>query len=80
LAHEVGHLRAPGATEAEVECRAVQEARGVARSLGASAAEADRLVRTYWRDVYPRIDSLYHSTQCHPGGYLDLDPANPRWP
>jgi hypothetical protein len=80
LAHEVGHLRAPAAAEAEVECRAVQEARGVARSLGASADEADELVRTYWSDVYPDVDQLYHSTECRPGGYLDLDPDNPQWP
>lgn len=80
LAHEIGHLRAQAAAEAEVECRAVQEARGLARRLGADAAEADALVRLYWRDVYPSNDALYHSTQCHPGGYLDLDPADPRWP
>jgi hypothetical protein len=80
LAHEIGHLRAPAADEAEVECRAVQEARGVARSLGASAEEADELVRTYWDEVYPNVDDLYQSTECHPGGYLDLEPSNPRWP
>jgi hypothetical protein len=80
LAHEVGHLRASSAAEAEVECRAIQEARGLARRLGADAAEADELVELYWKDVYPDTDALYHSTQCHPGGYLDLDPANPRWP
>jgi hypothetical protein len=80
LAHEVGHLRASSAAEAEVECRAMQEARGLARKLGADAAEADALVELYLKDVYPETDALYHSTQCHPGGYLDLDPASPRWP
>jgi hypothetical protein len=80
LAHEVGHLRAPGGAEAEVECRAVQEARGLAVELGATAAEADELVDLYWREVYPEADEIYRSTQCHPGGYLDLDPAAPRWP
>jgi hypothetical protein len=80
LAHEVGHLRAPSSGEAEVECRAVQEARALAVELGATAAEADELVDLYWREVYPDTDGIYHSTQCHPGGYLDLDPADPRWP
>jgi hypothetical protein len=80
LAHEVGHLRSTSAAEAEVECRAIQEARALAQKLGADAAEADALVEFYLEQVYPETDALYHSTQCHPGGYLDLDPANPRWP
>jgi hypothetical protein len=80
LAHEVAHLRAGRATEAEVECSAIQEARGLARRLGADAAEADELVDLYWEEVYPATDLLYHSPQCYSGGYLDLDPADPRWP
>lgn len=80
LAHEVGHLRANAAAEAEVECRAIQESRGLARQLGANAAEADELVDLYLREVLPESDSVYRSPDCRPGGYLDLDPADPEWP
>jgi hypothetical protein len=80
LAHEIGHLRANAAAEAEVECRAIQEARGLARKLGADAALADELVDLYLREVLPEADSVYRTPECRPGGYLDLDPADPEWP
>lgn len=80
LVHEIVHLRAESAAEAEVECRAVQEARAAARALGADAAYAGELVGVYWRDVYPENDALYRSAECRPGGYLDSDPTDPAWP
>jgi hypothetical protein len=80
LVHEVVHLRAESAPEEEVECRALQEARAAARALGADADYAGELVELYWREVYPENDSVYRSSYCRPGGYLDFDPADPRWP
>jgi hypothetical protein len=80
LVHEIVHLRAESAAEAEVECRAIQEARAAAQSLGADADYAGELVELYWDEVYGENDPVYYSSDCRAGGYLDLDPADPRWP
>jgi hypothetical protein len=80
LVHEIVHLRAESAAEGEVECRAIQEARGAAQSLGADADYAAELVELYWDEVYGENDRVYYDAECRPGGYLDLDPADPRWP
>jgi hypothetical protein len=80
LVHEIVHLRAESAAEAEVECRAIQEARAAAVSLGADADYAGELVELYWDEVYGENDPVYYSSECRAGGYLDLDTADPRWP
>ena len=80
LVHEIIHLRAESAPEDEVECRAIQEARAAAASLGVDADYAGELVELYWDEVYGENDRVYFSEDCRAGGFLDLDPADPRWP
>jgi hypothetical protein len=62
------------------ECRAMQEIRPTGEALGLDAETARRLSRLFWTDVYPREDAKYRSSDCRPGGKLDLDPADPAWP
>jgi hypothetical protein len=78
LAHEAQHLVAVG-SEAEVECAAMQDARGVARQLGAEGSYAARLAALYWREVYPLNTAEYRSPECKPGGALDYSPGG-AWP
>jgi hypothetical protein len=81
LAHESNHLAGSraGATEADVECNALQTARRAARLLGAGPALAARIARTDWIEVYPQQPAGYRSPHCRPGGKLDLHPGG-SWP
>ena len=76
LAHESYHL-AGVRNEAVTECYALQGVPFVARSLGATADQAEAL---FWitagrvRDAMPRE---YWTRDCYEGGPLDLRPSTP---
>ena len=80
LAHEIAHLDDGDLGEAEAECAAVQRLAWTARQLGASAAYARGLARTYWREWYPENDEEYLSDECRDGGGLDEHPGTSVWP
>lgn len=80
LAHEAIHVRAPGATEAETECYALQEIRRVAQALGATPAYAGGLAHLAWTEVYQLGDEVYWTPACRSGGPLDVDPERRAWP
>jgi hypothetical protein len=80
LAHEAVHVRAPGLSEAEVECAALQEVRRTARALGATRDYADRLAEFVWERIYPENSPEYFTRACRDGGPLDANPASPVWP
>ncbi len=79
LAHEAEHARGVS-REPVAECYGAQRVRRVAIALGADAAYADALAEAYWRDVYPVAPPAYRSSECRPGGGLDLAPRSPAWP
>jgi len=81
LAHESNHLAGSraGATEAGVECNALQTVRRAALLLGADPALAASVARVDWREVYPQQPAGYRSAGCRPGGKLDLHPGG-SWP
>jgi hypothetical protein len=64
FAHEIQHLVAPDADEAETECGARHTLVRTARRLGATAAEAARFAALYRSDLYPNLDSEYRSDRC----------------
>jgi hypothetical protein len=70
LAHESFHLRGIK-NEAVTECYALQFVPLVARSLGATSANADRLELRALH-AYPYHPPAYLSAECRPGGALDL--------
>jgi hypothetical protein len=76
LAHESFHLRGVK-NEAAAQCYAVQFIGRVARSLGATPANAEMLHRLAVR-AYPYHPPSYRSPECRPGGKLDLHGELPR--
>jgi hypothetical protein len=79
LSHEIQHLVANG-TEAVTECYGMQALERVARGLGAPASYARELALTFWQDVYPNDDDVYHTQLCQDAGPLDAHPQTSRWP
>lgn len=79
LAHELEHVRGE-MDEPTAECHGMQRLAGVARKLGLSAAEARRLARVYWTEVYPDSDRDYRTPECRDDGELDLRPRSSVWP
>jgi hypothetical protein len=77
LSHEPAHSRGI-ADEAVAECQALQLANGTALKLGASPAYAASLVREYWSHYGEELPA-YRSTECRPGGKLDLGNASSIW-
>ena len=53
LAHEAEHLRSPGATEAQVECVAIQRVRDLVRDAGRSKSYEDLMTGLAWDVGYP---------------------------
>jgi hypothetical protein len=69
--------------ESQVECYGMQSLWYVATSLGAPAAQAQRLAAFYWKTTYADRRAgtpAYWSAECRNGGKYDLRPANPNWP
>lgn len=77
LTHEPRHSSGI-ADEAVAECQAIQLANGTAVKLGATPAYAASLVQEYWRHYGEEL-SAYRSTECRPGGKLDLGNASSIW-
>lgn len=78
LTHEAMHM-AGLTSEAEAECAAVQRDAWTARQLGATAAAARRLARTYWLLRYPDLPEEYRTVECRAGGRLDERRADAPW-
>ena len=79
LAHEAIHLRG-WTDEALAECYGVQYTADVARTLGATSTQAQRLAEFYWRMVYPEMPDEYRTPDCVDGGRLDLHKDSDVWP
>lgn len=79
LTHEAMHL-AGRLEESDAECAAMQRDAWVAEQLGATADQGRELAERYWREVYPRMPSLYRDRECVPDGPLDQSPDDASWP
>lgn len=80
LAHEAEHLRSPQASEAEVECVALQRVRGLVTAAGRSSAYAEEIAGLAFDASYPLQDVDYRTSECVDGGPLDLNPDTDLWP
>jgi hypothetical protein len=79
LAHESWHLRG-FANEAQTQCYAVQTVELVALRLGVAPTDA-RAIAEYVASYDARLpEGTYHSSECRPGGALDLHPDTRAWP
>jgi hypothetical protein len=80
LAHEAEHLRSPEASEAEVECVAIQRVRDLVRAAGRPRSYENLMAGLAWDVGYPDVPPEYRTAQCHDGGGLDVRPGTSVWP
>jgi hypothetical protein len=80
LAHESEHLRTPGASEAVVECHALQRARALVRLAGRKPWYQKEMTGLAWEVGYPQQFADYRTKACRNGGPLDLHPGSNAWP
>jgi hypothetical protein len=78
LAHESQHARGIW-DEAMAECYGLQMTADVAMKLGRSRKEAAYLAAVYWKHWYVWLRDSYRSSECRPGGRLDLHRRD-QWP
>jgi hypothetical protein len=78
LSHESRHM-AGETDEARTECQAMQRDAAAARLLGADAAQARRLARSYWLVEYPRMPDGYRNGDCAPDGPWDEHLPDAPW-
>lgn len=80
LTHQAEHLKAPTASEAEVECDAVQHVRPLVRAAGWDAAYANEMALQAWQLGYQRLPPAFRTPGCRDGGPLDRHPGSTLWP
>jgi hypothetical protein len=80
VTHQAEHLKAPTASEAEVECFAVQHVRPLVRAAGWEAEYATELASQAWELSYRQLPSAFRSPACRDGGPLDRNPRSSAWP
>ena len=80
LSHEAQHLVDPNASEAETECRGMQNMRTFGRMLHLEGSYADYLADGYWTYIYKLHTREYKTPACRDGGPLDQKPADSAWP
>lgn len=80
FAHEAEHLYDPKASEARVECLAMQHVRGLVARGGRGRSYANEMAGLAYQIAYPRLDSIYRSRHCRNGGRLDRHPDSNVWP
>jgi len=67
--------------EAVAQCFGMQFAWRAARLLGAGAVYGERVAQLAYRLYNPRVlPRKYLSSECRPGGKLDLSPKDDLWP
>jgi len=80
VTHQAEHLKAPTASEAEVECDAVQQVRPLVRAAGWDAEYATEMASQAWELSYQRLPQAFRSSACRDGGPLDRNPRSSAWP
>jgi hypothetical protein len=80
LTHQAEHLKAPTASEAEVECYAVQHVRPLVRAAGWDAEYATEMALQAWELWYQQLPHVFRSPACRDGGRLDRNPLSSAWP
>jgi hypothetical protein len=78
LTHESMHMSGIK-VEYVAECDAMQHDTAMAEVMGAKPVAAHALAVTYWLTVYPNMPDGYRSSDCRPGGSLDLHLPDAPW-
>lgn len=80
LTHNAEHLRDPSASEAEVECWALQHVRALAAAADWDEEVVTEVALQAWQIAYPRLQAPFRSAECRDGGALDRNPGSDVWP
>jgi hypothetical protein len=80
LAHEAEHLRSPEASEAAVECVAIQRVRDLVRDAGRGEPYQELMAGLAWDVGYPDMPPEYRTEACRDGSDLDVRPDTAVWP
>jgi hypothetical protein len=80
LTHQAEHLKAPSASEAEVECYAVQHVRPLVQAAGWGAGFAMEIALHAWELLYTQLPPQFRTHACRDGGPLDRNPSSNAWP
>jgi hypothetical protein len=79
LTHQAEHLKAPAASEADVECYAVQHVRPLVRAAW-GPEYANMLAQQAWELSYQRLPPEFRTRACRDGGRLDRNRRSSAWP
>ena len=79
LTHQAEHLKAPTASEAQIECYAVQHVRPLVRARW-DAEYAQMLASQEWQLSYQELPPNFRTPACRDGGPLDRSPGSNAWP
>jgi hypothetical protein len=80
LTHQAEHLKAPSASEAEVECYAVQHVRPLIRTAGWGPSFATEIALHAWDLGYTQLPPHFRTPECRNRGPLDRHPQSNAWP
>ena len=80
LAHESEHIRQPTATEAVVECHALQRVRKMVRDTGHGPRFQAELAGLALVVTYPNLPDDYKTRNCYSGSPYDIHPGSKTWP
>jgi hypothetical protein len=80
LTHQAEHLKTPSASEAEVECYAVQHVRPLIRAVGWDERFATEIALHAWEIAYLQLPPQFRTSACRDGGALDRNPSSDTWP
>ena len=80
VTHQAEHLKVPTASEAEVECYALQHVRPLIRAAGWEAEYATKMALQAWELSYQQLPPTFRTPACRDGGPLDRNPRSSAWP
>ena len=80
LTHQAEHIKSPTASEAAVECAAVQHVRPLVRAAGWGSEYASELALQAWELGYQQLPPPFRAPACRNGGPLDRNPGSNAWP
>lgn len=79
LTHQAERLKTPSASEAELECYAVQHVRPLVAEVWGPEF-ATEIARHAWELAYTRLPAAFRTPECRDGGRLDRHPSSSAWP
>jgi hypothetical protein len=80
ISHGAQHLKSPSASEAVVECDAIQRVRPLVMAAGWGPALASKIASHAWELAYPMLPARFRTPRCRDGGALDRNPQSSAWP